>query len=190
MMFRKKFDSVEYVRDCLINHPPFPGTVDTLTYIEELRWQYIENSKTAEQISEAVGEIWGRCLIKILIANSILAAVTMSGNRNETSAVSKEREKLMLQQENIIGHTKLYFSVRLDTKIVASGAAKYTDFLISATDFENTLWFEGHASEEVKQVRRMAMRNFSRNLLIGQLDEGILSLTGEKIFRHTEEDIG
>ena len=189
-MFRKKFDSVEYVRDCLINHPPFPGTVDTLTYIEELRKQHIQDSKSTEQISEAVGEIWGRCLVKILIANSILAAVTISGDRNETKAVSKEREKLMLQQENIIGHTKLYFSVLLNAKIVASGAAKYSDFLISATDSGNTLWFESHVSDEIKQIRRMAMRQSPSNLLIEQLDDGILSLTGEKIFRHTEEDIG
>jgi hypothetical protein len=188
MIFRKKFDSVEYVRDCLINHPPFPGTVDTMTYIEELRKQHIQNSKTAEQISESVGEIWGRCFVKILIANSILAAVTINSDRNETNAVSKERERLMLQQENIIGHTKFYFSVLLDTKIMASGAAKYSDFLISATDFESTLWFEGHASEEVKQVRRMAMRDLSRDVLIAQLDDGIFRLTGEKIFRHTEKE--
>ena len=188
MIFRKKFDSVKYVRDCLINHPPFPGTVDTLTYIEGLRNQHIQNSKTAEQISEAVGEIWGRCLVKVLIANSILATVTIKGDRYETNAVSKEREKLMLQQENIIGHTKLYFSVLLNSKIVASGAAKYSDFLISTTDFGNTLWFESHVGDEIKQIRSVAMRQFPSNLLIGQLDDGILSLTGEKIFRQTEKE--
>jgi hypothetical protein len=186
-MFRKKFDSVKYIKDCLLNHPPFPGTVDTLTYIEDLRWQHIENSKTAEQISEAVGEIWGRCLVKVLIANSILAAASMRGNKSEIRAVSSERERLVLQQENIIGHTKLYFSVLLNAKIVASGAAKYSDFLISATDFGNTLWFESHVSEEVKQVRRITMGQFRSDLLIEQLDEGILSMTGEKIFRNTKE---
>ena len=183
MIFRKEFDSVKYISDCLSNHPPFPGTVDTLPYIEELRWQHIQNSKTATQISEAVGEIWGRCFVKILIANAILAAVTMSGNRNETKAVAKEREKLMLQQENIIGHTKLYFSVLLDTKIVASGAAKYSDFLISATEIGNTLWFESHVKDEIKQIRRLAMQQFPSDLLIGQLDEGILSMTGEIVLR-------
>jgi hypothetical protein len=188
MMFRKKFDSVKYVRDCLINHPPFPGTVDTLTYIEELRNQHIQNSKTAEQISEAVGEIWGRCLAKVLIANSILAAATIKGDRYETNAVSKEREKLMLQQENIIGHTKLYFSVLLNSKIVASGAAKYSDFLISTTDFGNTLWFESHVSSEIRQIRYTAMRQFPSSLLIEQLDDGILSLTGEKVFRDSEKE--
>jgi hypothetical protein len=188
MIFRKKFDSVKYVTDCLINHPTHPGTVDTLTYIKELNRAHIQNSKTDEQISEAVGEIWGRCLVKILIANSILATVAKRGDRNETKAVSKERERLMLQQENIIGQTKLGFSFLLDRKIIARGAAKYSAFLISATDFANTLWFESHVSEEVKQVRRMAMRDFSRELLVRQLDDGILSLTGESIFRDTEEE--
>jgi hypothetical protein len=179
-----RFDSVKYIRDCLINHPPFPGTVDTLTYIEDLRWQHIENSKTAEQISEAVGEIWGRCLVKVLIANSILGSVAIRGNRSEIRAVAREREKLVLQQENITGHTKLYFSVLLDTKIVANSAAKYSDFIISATDFGNTLWFESHVKDEIKQIRREAMHQFTNDLLIRQLDEGILSMTGERIFRN------
>ena len=183
MIFRKEFDSVKYISDCLINHPPFPGTVDTLAYIEELRWQHIQNSKTAGQISEAVGEIWGRCLVKIIIANSILATTALKGNRSEIRAVSKEREKLVLQQENITGHTKMYFSVLLDSKILASGAAKYSDFLTSATDFGNKLWFESHANNEIKHVRRMAMQQFPIDLLIGQLDEGILNMTGERVLR-------
>jgi hypothetical protein len=183
MIFQKKFDSARYLRDCLINHPPFPGTVDTLTYIEELRWQHIQNSKTAAQISETVGEIWGRCLVKIIIANSILATASIKGNRSEIRAVAREREKLVLQQENITGHTKLYFSVLLDSKIVASGAAKYSEFLTSATDFGNTLWFESHAKDEIKQIRRVAMQQFPIDLLIEQLDEGILSMTGEIVFR-------
>jgi len=188
-MFRKKFDSVKYISDCLLNHPPFPGTVDTLTYIEDLRWQHIENSKTDKQIYEAVGEIWGRCLVKVLIANLILGLVETRGNRSEIRAVAREREKLILQQENITGHTKLYFSVLLDTKIVAHSAAKYSEFLISATDFGNTLWFESHVKDEIKQIRRVAMQQFPSDRLIWQLDEGILSMTGEKIFRNTEEDI-
>jgi hypothetical protein len=182
-MFQKKFDSVKYLRNCLINHPPFPGTVDTLTYIEELRLQHIQNSKTAAQISEAVGEIWGRCLVKIIIANSILATAAIRGNRSEIRAVTREREKLVLQQENVTGHTKLYFSVLLDSKIVARGAAKYSEFLTSTTDFGNTLWFESHANDEIKQIRRMAMQQFPVELLIEQLDEGILSMTGEIVFR-------
>jgi hypothetical protein len=157
MMFRKKSNSVKYISDCLINHPPFSLGVDTLIYIEELRLQHIQNSKTPEEISEAVGEIWGRCLVKVLIANSILATVTIRGDRYETSAITKVREKLMLQQENIIGQSKLLLAILLDMKIVAKGAAKYSDFLASATDFGNILWFEAHVKEEVKQVRRLAM---------------------------------
>ena len=188
MMFQKKFDSVKYITDCLIKHPPFPGTVDTLTYIEELRLQHIRNSKTAAQISEAVGEIWGRCLVKVLIANLILGSAAIRGNKSEIRAVAREREKLVLQQENITGHTKLYFSVLLDSKIVASSAAKYSDFLISATDFGNTLWFESHVKDEIKQIRRLAMQQFPSDRLIWQLDEGILSMTGEKILRFTEKE--
>lgn len=179
MIFKKEFDSAKYVRDCLINHPEFPGTVDDLTYIEELRRQHFVNSKTSEEISELVGEIWGRCLVKILIANSILAMVTTRGDTNEMRAVSKEREKLVLQQENITGHTKLYFSFLLDTKFVTKGASKYSDFLISATDSGKTLWWESHVNDEIKQIRSMALRQFPNDLLIKQLDEGILSMTGE-----------
>ena len=179
MIFKKEFDSVKYVRDCLINHPEFPGTVDVFTYIEELRRQHFINSKTAEQISEAVGEIWGRCLVKILIANSILAMVTIRGDRNEIRAVSKEREKLFRKQENITGHTKLYFSFLLDTKFVTKGASKYSDFLISATDSEITLWFESHVNDEIRQIRSISLCQFSNDFLIKQLDEGILSMTGE-----------
>ena len=188
MIFQKEYDSVKYISDCLINHPPFPGTVDTLTYIEELRWQHIQNSKMAAQISEAVGEIWGRCLVKVLIADLILGSAAIRGNRSEIRAVAREREKLVLQQENIIGHTKLYFSALLDTKIVASSAAKYSDFIISATDFGNSLWFESHVKDEIKQIRRVAMQQFPSDRLIWQLDEGILSMTGEKILRFTEEE--
>ncbi len=180
-MFRDKPSSVIYIEECLLNPPIFPGTLNTLEYIKELSLEFNQGKKSSNEISEIVGEIWGASCINVIIANSILFNSALSGNKREIKAVRKVRELLMLKVENIVGQTKALWSSTLDMHIVANGAAKNFDILITVGDVDSILGFELYVDENIRLARRVAVSNFSPTTLRTYLEDGIFALTGIKL---------
>jgi hypothetical protein len=185
-MFRDKPSSVIYIEECLINPPTFPGAIKTLDYINELYWEFEHGKKTNKEISEIVGEIWGGSMIKVIIANAILASASLEGKKREIKAIAKVRETLMLQQENVVGQTKARWLGILDMKIVAGGAAKNFDFLLSLFDSNSVLGFELHVAKHIRSVRSLSVSNFLSTYICTQFEDFIFGLTGVKKSRRVE----
>jgi hypothetical protein len=195
VIFRDKPLSVIYFDSCLINPPVFPGAIDTIDYLEQLHFKALGGDKSAEEISEIVGEIWGRICTQTVIAISIIGFLSESASIYEKRSLEKSFEKLIKKQKKLIVLTRSVGilenktikiqgqdielpQLKLDMKIVSEFAAKSSQFLLSARDPDVILEYERTVGENIRSVRINSINNFAPSRLRDNLYDGIEELTG------------
>lgn len=195
MIFRDKPISVIYIDSCLINPPAFPGAINTNLYLEKLHFEVLGGDKSAEEISEIVGEIWGVICVKVVIATSIIGVYSDTASNHEKKSLEKVLDKLLKKQKELITLTRsITFlenntirvqgqnfelpQLKLDMKIVSESAAKSSQFLLNARDPNTVLEYEVNVGQQIRSVRINAVNAFAPSRLQELLYDGIEELTG------------
>jgi hypothetical protein len=197
VIFRDKPISVIYIDSCLINPPAFPGTLNTNLYLEQLHFEALGGDKSAEEISEIVGGIWGTICVQVVIATSICAFYSESASNHEKKSLEKVLEKLTNKQKQVITLTRsIGFlenntirvqgqdielpQLKLDMKIVSAFAAQSSQFLLNARDPKTVLEYELNVGQHIRSVRINAVNAFAPSKLQELLYDGIEELTGHR----------
>lgn len=195
MIFRDKPISVIYINSCLTNPPVFPGTINTNVYLEQLHFEVLGGEKSAEEISQIVGEIWGVICVKVVIATSIIGVRADNASNHEKKSLEKALEKLLKKQKELItlirsigflenntiriqGQDIELFRLKLDMNIVSESAAKSAQFLLSARDPDIVLEYELNVGKDIRSVRIDSVNSFAPSRLQEYLYDGIEELTG------------
>lgn len=195
MIFRDKPLSALYIDMCLTNPPTFPGSVETIRYLDNLHYETLGGTKSVEEVSEIIGEIWGTVWTKVVIANCITSYSFKFAGNFEKKSLKKSFDKFLQKQNDIINLThhigKIPNNVlkiegreielpdiKLDTKILTDSAAKSSQFLLSARSSDVVLEYERAVGEKFCALRVAALNEFSPVSVREKLYDGIEELTG------------
>ena len=195
MIFRDKPISVLYFQECLINPPTYPGTLNTIQYLDKLHFDTIGGLYSVEEISERIGDIYAGVCIKNVIASCIIESSESSGNKSETKALYKLLNVLTKKQRTYISLTRQIGSmgnnsikvnnskisipdIKLDMEVVADSAAKGLKILIDARQPDIIMEGEMNVAEDFWKFRYKIMNNNAPSALKFCLYDGIHELTG------------
>jgi len=195
MIFKDKPISALYIDMCLTNPPTFPGTIDIFRYLDDLHYDTLGGTKSVEEVSEIIGEIWGSVCTKVVLANLITSYSFKIASNFEKKSLKKSFDKFLQKQNNIINLTRHIGKIqnnvleiegreielpdiKLDTKILTDSAAKSSQFLLSARSPDVVLEYERNVGENFRALRVAALNEFSPVSVREKLYDGIEELTG------------
>jgi hypothetical protein len=179
MLFRDKPASVLYIENCLINPPPFLGTLSELDYLREVHFEAIGGLKNQTEVSEIVGDLWGGICSKITIAIMIVSVRSLECSKSEKRSLDKSLDYLTERQRSVLLNAKAiarpYFEV--DEELVIGRAENSLSFLMSGRQPNVVLQYEMQVTNQIRQVREDAMSKVPSSLILKTFMEGISSFT-------------
>lgn len=182
MLFQDKPLSVLYFEKCLINPPVFPGAMDQTSYLDELHFLSLSGTKSAQQMSERVGEVLGSLAIKSIIAAAIVAVRQQYGNKREVRKLNSVYETLLEKMGYYSGLARTVtqhpYGDKLHMESVAIGMSKGLKFLTFSAQPDVVLEYELEVGPHLVAFRYEIMKNFPPSYLRDKLWEGIKEMTG------------
>ena len=184
-----------YFQECLINPPTYPGTLNTIQYLDQLHFDTIGGRYSVQEISERIGDIVAGICIKNVIASSIIESSESSGSKSETKALYKLLNVLTKKQVSYIslarqigttGHNSVRVNnsnisipdIKINMEIVSDSAAKGLKFLLDAREPDVILESEMDVNDDFRKFRYKILNNNAPSVLKFSLYDGIKELTG------------